>query len=490
VLALDVGTSSVRALLFDRRGRVVPGAEAHLPYTAAEQVEAGKLDELVDAALDRVLRGRRRLELQGVGVSTFWHSLVGLGAEGRAVTPVHLWSDTRAWRQAEDLARRPDAESLRQRTGCPAHPSYWPAKLLWLRAEQPSLFRRVRAWASYADLLYERLFGRLQTSLSLASGTGLLRLADARWDEEQAGELGLDLGRLPPLGGFVSGLRAPYAARWPQLAEVPWFCALGDGALANLGSGCVDASQRALTVGTSAALRALTGRRPRRLPAGVWCYRLDRRRYAVGASFSNGGNLYSWLLLTLRLERPALERELRRREPSGLTFLPLLAGERSLGFAARARGAVAGLASTTSAGEIARAGLEAVAIRVAEADRRLDLVLPSARRLVASGAALLSSPGWRRLMADATGKPLVTSRAREASARGAALFVLEELGLASRTPAPGYGRALKPDPAAHAAYRQAAARLAGAAALALAVATIWFPWLAPGLHAAPAMMMH
>jgi gluconokinase len=470
VAALDVGTSSVRALVFDGRGVPVPGVEAHLPYRprvsreGAAEVDAEDLFRLATAALDRVLRlaGRRRAaRLRAVGVSTFWHGLLGAGADGEPLTPLFLWSDTRSWMQAEELKRQLDPEAVRQRTGCPLHSSYWPAKLAWLRREHPHAWRRCRKWLSFGDLLYWRLFGEPGTSLSMASGTGLANLAAPGWDGELLDALELDEERLPALREAASGLRPEFRRRWPQLAEVPWLHAAGDGALANLGSACLDPSQRSLTVGTSGALRAMTERRPGAIPAGLWCCRLDRRRFVVGGALSNGGNLYAWLVRTLAVDGERLERQVARMRPAahGLTFLPLLAGERSLGYAARATGAVAGLTQATTAAQLVRAGLEAVALDFALVDRRLDEALPPPRRLVASGGGLLRSPAWMRIMADAIGRPVVASRAAEASSRGAAVLALEHLGEArAAARRPLLGRTYRPHPDAAPAYRGAMER--------------------------------
>ena len=125
--------------------------------------------------------------------------------------------------------------------------------------------------------------------------------------------------------------------------------------------------------------------------------------------------------------------------------------------AAHAFGAVAGLTSATTADDITRAGLEAVAIEFASVDRRLDLVFPRAKRLVAGGAALLSSPAWMQMMADATGRPVAQGRAVEASSHGAALFAIESLGLGDPAKLqPPLGPVLRPVPSATRAYRRAA----------------------------------
>ena len=470
VVALDVGSSSVRAILHDVRARPVPGVEVHLPHAArvrpdgTAELDADRLVALVSRAVGGVLTlagPSRAKRIVAVGVSTFWHGLVVTDESARALTPVYLWSDSRSAAATAELRRRLDAEQIRLRTGCPIHPSYWPSKLAWLREVQPELWQRQVRWLSLGDLLYWRLFGRLGTSLSMASATGLFRLDDGEWDAELLGELHISKDSLPPIGGIEQGLVPPYARQWPAIAGVPWLPAVGDGALANLGSGCLTPDRRALTIGTSGAMR-LMHRAPRgQLPPGLWCYRLDAERLVTGGALSNGGNLYAWLLETLRLDGGTLEASLQRMAPTahGLTLLPHLAGERSLGYAPHAFGAISGLTSATRPEDIARAGLEAVAIECARIHRRLDELATGTSRLVASGAALLSSPAWMQMMADAIGRPVVVGTPKEASSRGAAIFALESLGLAkAENLDPGEGRTFTPNSAATKAYHQAEQR--------------------------------
>jgi gluconokinase len=455
----------VRALLFDGRGRALPGSETKIEYRpdvradGAAQVDPDRLERLVHRAISGTLPHAAGSEIAAVGLSTFWHGLLGLDVADRPTTPLVLWSDTRSRRQADWLREVLDREAVRRRTGCPIHPSYWPAKLAWLREAEPDVWSRTARWVSFGDLLYLRLFGELVTSASMASGTGLRRLTGG-WDRDLLDLLGVREAQLPPEAAELSGPRPGPRRRWPALARAVWLCAAGDGALANLGSGCVDPSQRALTVGTSGALRAITDRLPERLAPGLWCYLLEPGRYVVGGSLSNGGNLYAWLVRTLRVEEDGLEARLRRMRPAqaGLTFLPLLAGERSLGFSLHATGAIAGLTQVTTADEIVRAGLEAVALTFAGVDAALDETVPGAERLVASGAGLLSSPTWVQMMADAIGKPVAVSRAAmEASSVGAAELALTRLNVRRRTTSRA-GRNVEPREQARAAYADARRR--------------------------------
>jgi gluconokinase len=450
----------VRAALYDVNGRVVPRTEVRHPYrSVAGEVDADALLRLMGRSITEVVG--RRYRIVGVGVSTFWHGLVGVDSEARALTPVFLWDDVRSAAASERLRARLDAEAVRQRTGCPIHSSYWPAKLAWLREVRPDLWRRSPRWVSLGDLFFWRLFGRIGTSLSMASGTGLFRLDGSRWDAELLSVLDVPEGSLPVVAESERGLLPRHRRAWPALAGVPWFHALGDGALANFGSGCIVPSRRAVTIGTSAAMRVMhRAGLDSAVPEGLWCYRLDGVRLVTGGALSSGGNVRSWLESTLRVGGPSLERRLRTMPPAahGLTVLPHLAGERGPGYAAHGFGAIAGLTISSTAEEIAQAGLESVAIELARISHRLDAVAPPASRLVASGGAILRSPAWMQMVADATGRP-VAAGVVEASSRGAALYVLERLGLARPERLdPGAGRVYRPRAAATRAFRAAEAR--------------------------------
>lgn len=475
VLAIDIGTSSVRALAYDQRLRAVPGAASHRPYrprmtaSGGAEIDGARLVKLVVDAVDAALEAAGpRAEFVAVGVSSFWHAV--LAVEGtRPATPALLWSDGRSWREAERLRTALDEDAVHRRTGCRLHPSYWPAKIRWLKRHDTRLRRAAIRWVSPVDLLYATLFGTLATSPSLASGTGLYGLRRPAWDGEVLEAIGISDGQLPEVSDAAwTGLRPAWARRWPRLARVPWAAAGGDGALANLGSGCLDRTRRAVTIGTSAALRVAVDRPPARLPLPLWCYRSPQGGYLVGGALSGGGNLYRWLVETLAVgDVRTLPRRLARLNPAahGLTMVPLLAGERSPGYAPRAAAGLAGLTQATTSEELVQAGLEAVALELARVDRALDRVVPGAVLLVASGAGLLADRPWMRILCDAIGKPLAPSRAAEASARGAALTGLRAAGVVPggadlRRWDPGTRGTLQPtaDPAVRRRYREALAR--------------------------------
>jgi gluconokinase len=346
------------------------------------------------------------------------------------------WRDTRSAAAAAWLTRRLDELAVQARTGCHLHTSYWPAKLAWLAEAEPETFRRARRFVSFADYLYSRLLGLEPcSSISLASGTGLMDVEGTHWDAELLHVLRIDPEQLP------------------TIAEEPangWFPAWLDGACSNVGTTALGHERAALTVGTSGALRIVyETERPLPQP-GLFLYRLDDRRVVEGGALSDGGNLYVWLGRTLRdAAGPLADRD---PDSHGLTFLTLLGGERSTGWNPFAKGAIAGLTFATTPLDLRQAALEGVAFMFAEvADR-----MPEVQEIVATGGALLRNHDWLQIMADALGRPLTVSGVKEASLRGAAIVALEQLGETS--PPGALGRAVEPRLERADAYRAARER--------------------------------
>lgn len=474
ILSLDLGTSSVRGILFDRLGRVVEGTTAHRAYelrTTTEGASKADPDVLVEQAwscVDEVLARSDSLSVQieGVASCTFVSNVLGIDEAGHAVTPLTTYADTRAAEAVPGLREDLDEEVVHQRTGCLFHPSYLPARFRWLAEDRPELLGRVARWISIGEYMELQVFEDTAVSYSVASWTGLLDRRRLEWDRPLLEALPVGVEQLSPLTDVNvprRGLRSEFARRWPTLRDVPWFPAVGDGATANVGSGCVSPARVALTMGTTSAVRAVVDEEVPRVPAGLWCYRVDGRRSLPGGALTEGGNVFAWLRDTLELpDSTDLESALTAMEPDahGLTVLPFLGGERSPGWAGHARGAFQGLSMATTPIQLVRAGMEAVAYRIGLVFDLLRPMLPEDFQVVASGGALLSSPTWLQIVSDVLRQPVAASEVQEASARGAALLALEALGaFEDLTEAPPFvGALVEPDAERHSRYRAAMRR--------------------------------
>jgi gluconokinase len=479
VVAIDLGTSSARATLFDGRGRNVEGGEARAPYAmkttedGGVEIGAEELIELVYRCLDQLHAQMASLplkqgssEIRAVAACTFWHGLLGVGRSNRAITPLYSWNDTRASAAASDLKNVTDEGELHARTGCRLHAGYWPAKLAWLARADAQLYNRVERWMSIGEYLHLRLFEQTRASVSMASATGLFNQHALGWDEELLSLLEITADRLPEVSNLdepFTGMCAEQAARWPRFSEARWFPAFGDGACNNIGSGCATKEQAALMIGTSGALRLLWQAQSVNIPRELWCYRADNKRFVMGGALSNGGDLFRWMTETLKLG-PSEEVESRlaamEADAHKLTMLPFLSGERSTGWRADARAVIVGMSLDTTPLEVLRAGLESVAYRFCAIYDLIARAVGEPREVITSGAALLRSPTWAQIICDVIGREIVASREGESSSRGAALLALEHLGAIQgleNIEAPR-GRIYSPDPNRHERYQMARKR--------------------------------
>src|SRR4051794_34385614 len=164
VLAVDVGTTSVRAMLFDRKACDIRGTAVSVdtPLETTPEggatIDAENLLEVTLRAIDQTLgaaaKGMRpHTQIDAVAVSTFWHSFVGVDEQNRPTTPLLIWADSRARKEMLELRARLDERAVHARTGCLLHWSYWPAKLLWLRKTMPGAYARTARWVSFGEFL-------------------------------------------------------------------------------------------------------------------------------------------------------------------------------------------------------------------------------------------------------------------------------------------------------------------------------------------------
>lgn len=474
VLTIDVGTSSVRALVYDAQARAITDLIAHAAHEMTTTPDGGVFcdpDALVARTcdvIDQVLKsaGDHAARIAAVASDTFWHNVIGVDADGHAITPLYTWADTRNARAADALRQRLDEAAIHRRTGCYLHTMYLPAKFAWLAETQPEIMRRARHWMSFAEYFAAQCFGRPACSLSIASGTGLLNLNDRTWDAALLRELPVSADQLSPLVDVdqpMIGLLPEYAGRWPALATLPWYPAIGDGAASNIGSGGTNPQRIAVNAGTSTAMRVVLDSNTVAVPDGLWAYRVDGRHPVVGGSESNGGNVWAWIKERLRIDDDAVSAAAIAAVPPdghGLTILPFLAGERSPNYNANARATVAGIGLDTTAADISRAWLEAITYRLVIIHRLIAQDYPQAQEVIVSGSAFLKNPVWIQIAADALGVPLVVSDEAEATSRGNALIALEQLRAI-----PGWdalpvttARTVAPDMAAHVIYQRAIAR--------------------------------
>ncbi len=434
------------------------------------EIDALEALKQIESAIDDVLSKSAKIkgEISHVAASSFWHSLVGIDDKRKPTTKVFGWADTRSRAFVDDWRKKFDETRSSQSNGREVSFEFLDGEIALVKEGFFRKFLRKQT-NGFRSAISSALnfFGEAATSVSMASATGIFDVRRNDWDAELMKFLKIKRENLPEIVAEDSQtfqLNAKYQKRWERLKETKWFTAIGDGAANNIGAGCVEKSKAALMIGTSGAMRvAYAGEVPAKIPGGLWCYRIDRKRVIFGGALSDGGGLYRWLKDNLRLSKDddLTEKEIEKRAPDShdLTFLPFLAGERSTGYHEDAHGAILGLKSATDTIDITQAALESVAYRFAEIYDQINEVC-KIKEIIASGGALRESPVWTQIIADVLAANMSLPDVREASSRGAVLLALETIGTIEsiekqQTPR---GREFKFDKKRNAIYRKARAR--------------------------------
>ena len=445
VLAVDIGTSSVKAGLFDSHARSVAGTETTIPHNqtvasdGTSEEDADQIRRAVEGAIGTVLEEAKGLtsEIVGVGFDCMASTVLGVDLDGKALTPIYTYADTRTAPDVDRLREELDLPVVYDRTGVMQHTSYLPGRIRWLQRTKPEISKKIDRYVDLSTYIFSKWFGRtdVKTSYCIASWSGLLNRRELKWDHGLLDHLGIEESNLPRLAPWShpdQGLAHEYRHRWPELAELPFFLSVGDGAAVSVGSGCVDESKVAITVGSTGAMRVLSKRPAPDVPPGLWAYQLGVERNMLGGSFSEGGNIFQWAIDNLRL--PPIEQlntELEKLQPAahGVSVLPFIAGERATGWATSATGVLEGIRVSTTPIEILQAMLESVSYRFATV---ADLLLPGLSteyQMIASGGAIRNSPWWLQTMADVLRVPLGVSAEQQDTSRGTAILALNALGV-------------------------------------------------------------
>jgi xylulokinase len=438
LLGIDLGTTSLRALVVDADGTVLGQASA--PYPTA-QPEPGWTQQEPDDWWQACRSAVAELQAQGllpqvkaVGLTGQMHGSVFLDRQRRVLRPAILWNDQRTAAEAADIEGRVGLRRLIGLTGNRALTGFTAPKVLWLRRHERGLFRRLRHLLLPKDYLRLRLTGELATDVADASGTLLFDVRARRWSGEVMRLLELDEALLPTAleSPAVSGRVTARAAADLGLPKgTPVVAGAGDQAAGAVGAGAVSPGVVMVSIGTSGVVFTAAERpaieRQGRLHA--FCHAVPGLWHVMGVMLSAGGS-FGWLASTLGKSEERLS-ELAGRSPAGaggLVFLPYLSGERTPHADPLARGAFVGLTASHGPGDLARAVMEGVAFGLRDS---LELVrglgLPVEEvRLIGGGA---RSPLWRQIVAGVFGLPILGLEAEEGAAYGAALLAGVGAGL-------------------------------------------------------------
>ncbi len=487
IAAVDIGTSSTRALLFDDaqftgRAVAVEYALQRPAPGAAELDPATVLRALIKCLCDLNLACGETIDC--VSLSSAMHSLIAVDAAGAALTPAYTWADNRAARQAAALRATAGAQALYAATGVPIHPMSPLVKLLWLKEMLPAVFAQAAKFVSIKEYVCYHLFERWIVDDSVASASGLYSLAARDWSAAALAIAGIGRDRLSPVARTETVLRGllPDPASAMNLdRSMPFVLGASDGCLANLGAGLLagESHRRAvLTIGTSGALRMAVDRPAPDAAMRTFCYALGYEQFVIGGATNGGGLPLRWLrdnFPQLRIDvaadaigppasvdpYAALAALAAQAPPGagGLLFHPYLAGERAPLWNSDARASFIGLNFGHRPAHMVRAVMEGVLFNLAMILEVLEELAGGPVDEIIAGGGFAHSPFWLQMAADLFGRPLLVAENPETTAQGAALLAVRTLGHAGslhnvvalmKQP----GRRVLPNPQTGALYRR------------------------------------
>lgn len=435
IIGIDIGTGSVKAVAVDFNGAVTRTAQTVYPASPISLSEQNS-KQVFDAfkqCLNEII-ANTNADVAAVSLSAAMHSVVAVDENGGPLMNALLWSDVRSAGIAQGLRNTEEGKAIYRATGTPLHAMSPLCKIRWLKENEPALFAKAHKLISIKEYVWYRLFGQYEIDHSLASATGLFNVHSLQWEDAAlafAGIFATQLSVPVATSHKRSGLSVSAAAELNLPHDVPFVIGASDGCLANLGSGCLHTSTAAITIGTSAAVRVSSEVPIIDDERMIFNYRLDEKLFVFGGAVNNGGNVVEWLAKKFLPMANGYEEIFRIAEmvPVGsdaLLFLPYLHGERAPIWDEESCGVYFGINAKHGHAHFVKAALEGVCFALNDILISLEKGSATIRQIRLSGG---GAKPFAQLLADVTGKEVITDESGDASALGAALLSLKSIGV-------------------------------------------------------------
>ncbi len=450
LLGIDIGTSGSKAVLISPDGAVRAEATTeypmHVPRPGWAEQDPEDWWQATVVSVRQVLASARGESVAGIGLTGQMHGLVLLDESGKVLRPCIMWNDQRTASQCARIEQKVGRQKLIELAGKPALTGFTAGKILWVRENEPDIFRRAWHVLLPKDYVRYRLTRALAMDVSDGSGTLLMDVRRRVWSDELLKLLDIPREWLPPSHEsheVVAEVSAEGASATGLRAGIPVVAGAGDQAAQSIGTGIAGEGVVSVTVGTSGVVFAATSRYTFD-PTGelhAYCHALPDTWHLMGVTLSAGGSL-RWFRDTLCQPEMAeaahagrdvydIITELAATTPAGadgLLFLPYLTGERTPHADPNARGVFFGLSLRHTKAHMARAVLEGVTFSLRECLDLLCNLGQSCARVRVSGGGSRSAL-WRQMMADVFGTEIVEVNVSQGAAYGAALLAGVGAGL-------------------------------------------------------------
>ena len=449
-LGVDIGTTSTKSIIFDIDGNVCSKSVKEYPiYYPKQNWREQNPEEILEAVIqtlgDCMKQASAKAEdIKFISFSSMMHSIIAVDEDENLLTQSIIWSDNRSISYARQFKSNGKGRELYLKTGTPTHPMSPLYKLMWLKDNEPEIYKKAHKFISLKEYIIVKFFHKYVVDYSVASTSGMFNIFNLEWDKEALSILEIkeqQLSKPVPTTHILNNLDSEICKRTGLTKETLFVVGASDGCLANLGSHAIESGVAAATIGTSGAVRAVFNTPITDKKERLFCYYLSENKYVVGGAINNGGIVYRWFRDNFGEIEKAQAKKLNispyvllnemidniKPGSEGLLFLPFLTGERAPYWNANLRGAYLGISDFHSKGHFARALMEGICYDMKDVlDAVRDLV-GEVHCIYANGG-FTRSEGWVQILCDIFDTEIVTTENYESSCLGAVMLGMLAIG--------------------------------------------------------------
>lgn len=442
-IAIDIGTSNCKVVVVNARLQVLHTFQVATspiePKPGWNEQNADDIYKGIFRLLQQAIAFSKDEPISCVAFSAAMHSFLPVDKNGKPLMNMITWADLRSARYAQQLEQKQVAKKLYAATGVPIHAMSPLCKLMWLKHEAKEIFTKAHKFISIKEYVFFKLFGKHVVDYSIAAATGLFDEKNFCWYNEALKSAGIkedQLSQLFPVEHYETELLPDIQKKLKLNYQVPFVLGASDGALANIGSGIVNATNAAVTVGTSGAVRITSNKYLIDKKQRLFCYYITDGLYITGGAVNNGGVALQWLVEKIfeddfkdQKKFKELLKDAMKIAPgaNGLIFLPYVFGERAPLWDENAKGSFVGLTSAHTKLHMEKAVLEGICFSIVDVMKALEETGGAIKSIYLSGG-IIKSEEWTQLLADISGKKIMVNEAADASALGAAFIGLKAIG--------------------------------------------------------------
>ena len=436
-IGIDLGTSAVKLLMMDEKGHIAKIVNKEYPI---EFPHPGWSQQNPEDWYEKSVEGLKELtadidpkQVAGISFGGQMHGLVILDGKDQVIRPAILWNDGRTVKETDYLNHVIGKDKLSEYTANIAFAGFTAPKLLWVKANEPENFARIKKIMLPKDYLAYRLTGTFCTDLSDASGMLLLDVKNRRWAPEMLRICGITEEQLPRLYESyecVGTVKKEIADELGFGSSVKVAAGAGDNAAAAVGTGTVGDGRCNISLGTSGTIFISSDK------FGVdpnnalhsFCH-ADGHYHLMGCMLSAASCNKWWMDEIIGTKDYAGEqKQIEKLGENHVFFLPYLMGERSPLNDALARAAFIGMTMDTTRADMTQAVLEGVACGMRQCyDVAVSLGIQIDRTKIVGGGA--KSPLWRKIVANVLGIKVDVPACEEGPSMGGAMLAMVACGV-------------------------------------------------------------